>query len=369
MIKVADIYVSEDGCGPYNISVCGGADASYFKIIGKSLYFDESQFITTTTSTPSTPLSSPRNVTAQPLWNATFGSYALVSWTAPLSNGGSPITDYLIQYNRNNTGWFNANDGISSQTFGTVRNLVIGSTYIFRVLAYNGSTAGVYNPTKYSAPSPASNAIVAIGNSTSSTTTASPTTTAQPIYSNNGTTFTGMGSASSPFYLVVDLGQTRTFNMARYYQMFSDGKATHAALDISSNNQLNTRLSTSWTEAHGYVLLDNLYTSDGVSATFSPITARYLRLRLYNDGRYGNTSYTELYNFKLFSSDLNINFASTENGATVGTGASVTNDNYAGPNLWAGRYNLDCNSSYTWGVLQALCTNGSNTNSIQRSIK
>jgi hypothetical protein len=153
--------------------------------------------------------------------------------------------------------------------------------------------------------------------------------------------------------------------------MFSDGKTTHAALDISSNNQLNTRFSTLWTEVHSYILLDNSFTSNGVVSIFQPVTARYLRLRIYNDGRYSSPSYTELYNFKLFFADQaqSINFASTENGATVGTGSLLTNDNYAGPNLWASRYELNCNSNYTWGVLQALCTNGSNTNSIQRSIK
>lgn len=55
MIKVADIYVSDDGCGPYTISVCGGSDASYFKIIGKSLYFDEDQFIITINPTTTNP--------------------------------------------------------------------------------------------------------------------------------------------------------------------------------------------------------------------------------------------------------------------------------------------------------------------------
>lgn len=58
MIKVADIYVSNDGCGPYTISVCGGVDASYFKVIGKELYFDEDKFnnppTTTTTQTTTT---------------------------------------------------------------------------------------------------------------------------------------------------------------------------------------------------------------------------------------------------------------------------------------------------------------------------
>jgi len=59
MIKVADIYVSEDGCGPYTLSVCGGVDISYFKIIGKSLYFDENGFsdnVVNSTTTSSTTI-------------------------------------------------------------------------------------------------------------------------------------------------------------------------------------------------------------------------------------------------------------------------------------------------------------------------
>ena len=34
---------------------------------------------------------------------------------------------------------------------------------------------------------------------------------------------------------------------------------------------------------------------------FSEVTARYIRVRLYNDGRYGNGSFTELFNMKLFN--------------------------------------------------------------------
>jgi len=61
MIKVADIYVPEDGCGPYALSICGGVDAAYFKVIGKELYFDENKFndkpvVTTTTTTQTTTI-------------------------------------------------------------------------------------------------------------------------------------------------------------------------------------------------------------------------------------------------------------------------------------------------------------------------
>lgn len=118
--------------------------------------------------------------------------------------------------------------------------------------------------------------------------------------SSNGSTFSGGGSAGSPFHIVIDLGQSRTFNQARYYQMFSDGKATHVALDVSSSNNLETFSSGNWTQIHDYNILDNDSNSNGIAVNFSNITARYLRVRVYNDGRYGDGSYTELYNIKLF---------------------------------------------------------------------
>ena len=52
---------------------------------------------------------------------------------------------------------------------------------------------------------------------------------------------------------------------------------------------------------HGFTVLDNSQTSIGAITTFTSTTARYLRLRLYNDNRYGNGSYVELYSFKLFN--------------------------------------------------------------------
>ncbi len=114
-------------------------------------------------------------------------------------------------------------------------------------------------------------------------------------------TFSGQGSAAAPKMIVVDLGQDRTFTTARYYQTFSDGKTTHAALDVSTTGTLQTRTSTSWTQVHDFVALDNSSTSDGVAATFPAVTARYIRVRLYNNGAYGFPNYTELYGMKLFN--------------------------------------------------------------------
>ena len=63
--------------------------------------------------------------------------YALVSWTAP-SNGGSAITDYIIDYSSNSgSTWTTFSDGTSTATSATVTGLTLSTAYIFRVKAVN----------------------------------------------------------------------------------------------------------------------------------------------------------------------------------------------------------------------------------------
>jgi hypothetical protein len=109
----------------------------------------------------------------------------------------------------------------------------------------------------------------------------------------------GQNSAASPFSIVIDLGRERSFTMARYYQSFFTGKITHAALDMSSSGALESRTSQNWTEVHPYALCDNSNASNGTEVRFAKKSARYIRVRLYNDGRYGSSN-TEIYLFKLF---------------------------------------------------------------------
>lgn len=116
----------------------------------------------------------------------------------------------------------------------------------------------------------------------------------------SASTFSGISSASSPFYIVIDLGVVRSFNHARYYQTFSDGKTTHCGLDLTDGDDLVSYNSHDrWEEIHGFQLLDNSSSSNGIGVDFKPVRSRYVRIRLYNDARYGG-SYTELYNIKLF---------------------------------------------------------------------
>ena len=73
---------------------------------------------------------------------------ALVSlvWSAPSSNGGASITDYVVQYSSNSgTSWSTFADGTSTTTTATVTGLTNGSTYVFKVAAVNSAGTGVYS--------------------------------------------------------------------------------------------------------------------------------------------------------------------------------------------------------------------------------
>lgn len=65
-----------------------------------------------------------------------------LTWTAPF-DGGSPITDYVIEYKLSSDFvWLNFADGTSIATSVTVTGLNNGSSYDFRVSAVNGDGTG-----------------------------------------------------------------------------------------------------------------------------------------------------------------------------------------------------------------------------------
>ena len=63
-----------------------------------------------------------------------------LSWAAPSGNG-SPITDYIVEYNDGN-GWTVFADGTSTLTTATVTGLINGQSYDFRVFAVNAVGTG-----------------------------------------------------------------------------------------------------------------------------------------------------------------------------------------------------------------------------------
>ena len=102
----------------------------YFRVFARNVA-GQSPASNTTSAIPRYVLTAPRSLTATP------GNRSVrLSWTVPLSNGGSAITDYIIQRSPNgSTGWATITDGVSTATTRTVTGLTNGARYYFRVYA------------------------------------------------------------------------------------------------------------------------------------------------------------------------------------------------------------------------------------------
>lgn len=94
----------------------------------------------------------PGNAPGRPMGvNAAPGtSSATVSWTAPISMGGSPITGYTVQYSFDGGAtWTTATMCTGTATSCTVTGLTPGTSYLFQVAATN-----VVGTSEYSSSSP-----------------------------------------------------------------------------------------------------------------------------------------------------------------------------------------------------------------------
>lgn len=77
-----------------------------------------------------------------------------IAWTAPTSDGGSPITDYVVEYSADgSTGWTAFSHTASTTPSMTITGLTPGGTYYVRVSATNSVGTGA---TAAATPAPAS---------------------------------------------------------------------------------------------------------------------------------------------------------------------------------------------------------------------
>lgn len=96
--------------------------------------------------TPSAGATAPGQVTGLTLGTATSTTQPL-TWTAP-SNGGSAITDYVVQWSPAGAGtWTAFADGTSTTAAATVTGLTASTSYDYRVAAVNAIGTGTNSAT------------------------------------------------------------------------------------------------------------------------------------------------------------------------------------------------------------------------------
>jgi hypothetical protein len=93
---------------------------------------------------------------------ATAGSRQVaLTWNAPSSDGGSIITDYLVEYTTDSTNYTAVADGISTARSATVTGLVNGTSHSFRVSAINAIGTGIASSHATVTPTPSAEEIEA----------------------------------------------------------------------------------------------------------------------------------------------------------------------------------------------------------------
>ena len=132
----------------YTVGGLANGTRYYFRVFARNVV-GQSPASNTTSAIPRTKPTAPRSLAAAA---TNVSGQIRLTWVAPSSNGGSAITDYIIQRSPNgSSSWVTINDGVRNTTGYTVGGLANGTRYYFRVFARNAV-----------GQSPASNVVSAI---------------------------------------------------------------------------------------------------------------------------------------------------------------------------------------------------------------
>lgn len=124
----------------YTVTGLTNGTSYIFRVASVNVVGESTPSASSSAIVPATAPGQPTNVVG-----TTQNQAVDLSWTAPASDGGSAITGYRIQYTQNPDSFSGAttvntgSTGVSYQITG----LTNGVEYYFRVLALNGSTAGI----------------------------------------------------------------------------------------------------------------------------------------------------------------------------------------------------------------------------------
>ena len=125
------------GC---NTGAAGGG-GSYSAGSSTSYATSTSPGVTFTYVSSASAPGAPTNVTA----TVTSSSTATVTWSAPSSDGGSAITNYVVQYSSNSGSSWTTSSCSGTTTSCSVTGLTSSTNYVFHVAATNGIGTGSYS--------------------------------------------------------------------------------------------------------------------------------------------------------------------------------------------------------------------------------
>ncbi len=138
-------FTVTDGTSTYAAPIPTGAGAAFEVFV----YSDGTDIFVSSNGTGGAAATAPGQVTGL---GATPGNgQAVLAWTAP-ANGGSAITDYVVEFRTGAAAFAVFSDGVSTATGATVTGLTNGTAYDFRVSAVNAVGPGAVSATVSATP-------------------------------------------------------------------------------------------------------------------------------------------------------------------------------------------------------------------------